>query len=284
MPALTSGGATPRALPNAHRKSHHPPILSLVHNSTKQCPTAGRTRFGQPLVDGRVASPSRTTGVGRPGRRQRISIRSHPAGAQGTGLGPPDPVRLLSGLARCSLERAGPGTTFRALVRGQHPRGRAPSPPPEPAPTTESLRCLIVDDEEAVGGVLGDILETNGHAVVVLTSGAEAVERFRAESFDVVFTDLAMPGLSGWQVARGVKAVAPAVPVFLVTGFGVELSAAEQRENGVDRVLTKPLSIQLVPTRRVRPRRGLESNRVRSWGHHALRAVTLRAPTPSDLP
>jgi CheY-like chemotaxis protein len=114
------------------------------------------------------------------------------------------------------------------------------------APTGESLRCLVVDDEEAVGGVIGDILETNGHAVVVLTSGAEAVERFRTEPFDVVFTDLAMPGLSGWQVARGVKSVAPTVPVFMVTGFGVELSVEEQRANGVDRVMTKPLSIQLI--------------------------------------
>jgi FixJ family two-component response regulator len=55
-----------------------------------------------------------------------------------------------------------------------------------------------------------------------------------------------MPGLSGWQVARNVKSVSPTVPVFLVTGFGVELSVDEQREHGVDRVLTKPLSIQLI--------------------------------------
>jgi len=104
----------------------------------------------------------------------------------------------------------------------------------------------VVDDEEAVGGVIGDILETNGHAVVVLTSGAAAIERFRSEPFDVVFTDLAMPGLSGWQVARGVKSLAPTVPVFLVTGFGVELSSEEQRAHGVDLVLSKPLNIQSI--------------------------------------
>jgi CheY-like chemotaxis protein len=94
--------------------------------------------------------------------------------------------------------------------------------------------------------VIGDILETNGHAVVVLTSGAAAIERFRSEPFDVVFTDLAMPGLSGWQVARSVKSLAPTVPVFLVTGFGVELSAEEQRAHGVDLVLSKPLNIQSI--------------------------------------
>ncbi|HEY4658716.1 MAG TPA: response regulator, partial [Gemmatimonadaceae bacterium] len=60
---------------------------------------------------------------------------------------------------------------------------------------------------------------------------------------DVVFTDLAMPRVSGWQVARAVKAIAPAVPVCLVTGFGVELSADERRTQGVDLVLVKPLKI-----------------------------------------
>jgi FixJ family two-component response regulator len=55
-----------------------------------------------------------------------------------------------------------------------------------------------------------------------------------------------MPGLSGWQVARAVKAAAPTVPVFLVTGFGVELSADERRAHGVDLVLSKPLNIQSV--------------------------------------
>ena len=92
--------------------------------------------------------------------------------------------------------------------------------------------------------MLGDMLESAGHKVVVVDSGAEAIARFRAERFDVVLTDLAMPNVSGWQVARAVKEGAPHVPVFLVTGFGVELSADEMRAHGVDRVLVKPLQIQ----------------------------------------
>jgi len=78
----------------------------------------------------------------------------------------------------------------------------------------------------------------------VAEDGAEAIARFRAEPFDVVLTDLAMPRVSGWQVARAVKQIAPRVPVVLVTGFGVELSAEERRAHGVDRLLVKPLQIQ----------------------------------------
>jgi len=80
--------------------------------------------------------------------------------------------------------------------------------------------------------------------VVTLGDGAEAIARFAAERFDLVVTDLAMPRVSGWQVARAVKQTAPTVPVFLVTGFGVELSAEERQTHGVDIVLVKPLQIQ----------------------------------------
>ena len=169
-------------------------------------------------------------------------------GVQGTGLGLSITYGILTRhRARVRVEsEPGQGTTFRITFE---PGGNVDVPEVLEAvaePTGAPLRCLVVDDEEAVGGVIGDILETNGHSVVVLTSGAAAIERFRGEPFDVVFTDLAMPGLSGWQVARGVKSLAPTVPVFLVTGFGVELSAEEQRAHGVDLVLSKPLNIQSI--------------------------------------
>jgi CheY-like chemotaxis protein len=79
---------------------------------------------------------------------------------------------------------------------------------------------------------------------VVVTEGGEAIARFGAEPFDLVFTDLAMPRVSGWQVARAIKEMAPAVPVILVTGFGVELSPEERSKHNVDVVLVKPLKIQ----------------------------------------
>src|SRR5207244_12820003 len=58
------------------------------------------------------------------------------------------------------------------------------------------------------------------------------------------FTDLAMPGVSGWQVAQAVKSTTPAVPVFVVTGFGVELSREERGAHDVDAVYAKPLKIE----------------------------------------
>jgi CheY-like chemotaxis protein len=102
----------------------------------------------------------------------------------------------------------------------------------------------VVDDERTVGEVLGDIIESAGHTAVVLDSGAAAVERFRAEPFDAVFTDLAMPGLSGWEVSRTISALGLRVPIFVVTGFGVEVPPDELADHGVQEVLTKPLGLQ----------------------------------------
>ncbi len=60
----------------------------------------------------------------------------------------------------------------------------------------------------------------------------------------MVVTDLAMPGMTGWEVARAVKRVAPGVRVILASGFGVEVSPEDLRTHGVDLVLAKPLRLQ----------------------------------------
>ena len=169
-------------------------------------------------------------------------------GPQGTGLG----LSMTYGIverhgARINVESAeGRGTTFR-LTFPAGPPAEPPAPAAaEPAGTDASLRCLVVDDEPAVGAMLRDVLESGGHRAAVVADGAEAIARFGAEPFDVVFTDLAMPRVSGWQVARAIKEMAPTVPVFLVTGFGVELSEEERRAHGVDLVLVKPIEIHKI--------------------------------------
>src|SRR5262245_39180212 len=166
-------------------------------------------------------------------------------GPQGTGLGLSMTYGILSRHgARITVDsQEGRGTRFRlTFAPGVVPDVEAPAPAEAPPPDL-SLRCLVVDDEAEVGRVLGDVLQTSGHRVVVLTDAADAITQVRAEPFDVVFTDLAMPRISGWQVAQAVKEAAPTVPVVLVTGFGVEPSPDERRTHGVDMVLVKPLKI-----------------------------------------
>jgi CheY-like chemotaxis protein len=101
----------------------------------------------------------------------------------------------------------------------------------------------VVDDQAQVREVLRDILTVAGHQAVLESDGADAIARFRAEPFDLVLVDLAMPGLNGFQVARAIKEYDPIVPILMITGWGVELSPEELETHGVDRVLSKPLRL-----------------------------------------
>jgi CheY-like chemotaxis protein len=103
-------------------------------------------------------------------------------------------------------------------------------------------RVLVIDDEAPVREALRDILGLH-HVVEVAASGAEGIERLAERDFDIVFTDLGMTGMSGWQVAQAAKAARPEVPVVLVTGWGVQLDPTELRAKGVDRLLSKPFHL-----------------------------------------
>jgi CheY-like chemotaxis protein len=136
----------------------------------------------------------------------------------------------------------GAGSTFTIRI----PVGRRPPVPVAPTPSSggEPVRVLVIDDEPFVRDTLGEMLRQQHHDVVVADDGASGLARFREGVFDMVMTDLAMPGMSGWQVAQAVKAVRPQVPVVLVTGWGVEVQADQLQTHGVDRVMTKPFRFE----------------------------------------
>ena len=111
--------------------------------------------------------------------------------------------------------------------------------PDETTPPAHST-ILAIDDEVGLCHMLGVILRVDGHEVVPAASGAEGLRLFRERHFDLVVTDLGMPGMSGWDVARAVKHLAPDTPVVLVTGWGMDVADDRLRESGVDLLVGKP--------------------------------------------
>jgi CheY-like chemotaxis protein len=109
------------------------------------------------------------------------------------------------------------------------------------------LRIMVIDDEPNVRTLLADLLRATGHDVVETTNGREALQRMEADGdWDLVMTDLGMPDLSGWEVARVVAGRPDPPPVILVTGWGIQLEDGILAESGVAAVIAKPFTIEEV--------------------------------------
>jgi CheY-like chemotaxis protein len=106
----------------------------------------------------------------------------------------------------------------------------------------ERLRAPVVDDEETVLEVLVDLLAAMGMDVTRAHGGPTGIEALRNRAFDVVFTDLGMPEVNGWEVALAAKAREPQPAVVLVTGWGFQLEEEAAASRGVDLVMAKPFS------------------------------------------
>lgn len=103
-----------------------------------------------------------------------------------------------------------------------------------------ALSILVVDDDENIRNILGEMLTFLGHRALAAENGTEAMELLKNRRFDLVITDLGMPGISGWEVARKAKELHPKVPVILASGWGSQIEASKVEQAGIDLVLSKP--------------------------------------------
>jgi DNA-binding response OmpR family regulator len=108
------------------------------------------------------------------------------------------------------------------------------------------MRILVVDDDENIREILKDILTMSNHQVTLASNGEEALEVFYREEFDLVFTDLGMPGISGWEVNRRIKESHPDKPVIIISGWGAQLSEEEIKKNKADYVIPKPFRLDQI--------------------------------------
>ncbi|MCX7838895.1 MAG: response regulator [Anaerolineae bacterium] len=90
------------------------------------------------------------------------------------------------------------------------------------------------------------MLKLHGHNVGTAESGSEGIATFKAGKFDLVLTDLGMPEMSGWDVAREIKTLNPRARVGLITGWPIDLTLSELRARGVDQIVAKPFDVSLL--------------------------------------
>ena len=108
------------------------------------------------------------------------------------------------------------------------------------------LGILVVDDEEAIRDLLAKMLELADYAVESASDGPGALDHLKRDNYDLMFVDLKMPGMDGLALIRQARAVKPALPVIVVTGYSSEASAIEALNLGVSAYITKPFRVPQV--------------------------------------
>jgi CheY-like chemotaxis protein len=107
-------------------------------------------------------------------------------------------------------------------------------------------KILVVDDEEPVRELLRDLLEHEGCRVYIAPGSREALGLFDVHQFDGIFTDVGMPGMSGWELAHAIRERNTTIPIAVVTGWGEAVGSDEQKEAGVDWVVAKPFHAEKI--------------------------------------
>ncbi len=106
-----------------------------------------------------------------------------------------------------------------------------------------SERIMVVDDEDVVGRVIRSMLSRMGYKVTLFTSSLEAVKSFRRNphDYDLVFTDMTMPDMTGAELAREVLALRPELPVIMTTGYSEIIDKEKAERIGIKKFMLKPM-------------------------------------------
>jgi len=234
-------------------------LVNMVFNAIDAMPEGGTLSLRTETVDESVVIKVLDTGVGMyPEVRSRIFDPFFTTkGKAGLGLG----LAVSFGIIRrhggnIEVEsQYGKGTEFRitlpvAKIAEQSVKqveAAAPVLPPQPTATIQAgprlrTRLLVVDDEDFVRDLLGEILEGEHCDVYLAADGTQALAAFKEMEFDGVFTDVGMPGMSGWELAREIRQINKRIPIAVITGWGEAVGSHEQKAAGVDWIVAKPFT------------------------------------------
>jgi DNA-binding response OmpR family regulator len=109
--------------------------------------------------------------------------------------------------------------------------------------TERKRRILIIDDDDSLRELLLEILESGDFSVFCCSDADQALKVFKEDSYDLVITDFGLPRISGLELAAQVKAISPATPIIMLTGWGSESEPFKDESHHVDFVLAKPFNL-----------------------------------------
>jgi AGCS family alanine or glycine:cation symporter len=227
---------------------------NIVNNAAQYTPTGGEIRLAASHKAGRVTVSVRDSGrgIGEEDLSRIFDLffqRQRAQGGMGIGLAlVRSIVELHGGSVEARSEGEGKGSEFVVhLPELQVDVGETIAPRGDDLPVApQRRRVLVVDDDEGVADGLLILLESMGHEVCVAHGGAAAIDSFQRFDPEVVFIDLNMPGMDGFETVRRMQALpgARGRRMVALTGYGVATVATRLQGAGFDCHLSKPASIE----------------------------------------
>jgi signal transduction histidine kinase len=217
-------------------------LTNLIFNAVDAMPRGGELCFHTNASEKRVRLDVSDTGTGMTEETLRNCLEPFftTKGARGSGLG----LAMSYGIIRrhggtiTIKSELDQGTTFSIFLPAL--QGAMQPESVEAHQTMQALRVLVVDDHAAIREIVSAYLAEDQHIVETASSAQEAMEKFRANVFDLVITDRAMPEVSGDELAASIKELQPREPVIMLTGFADLINETGDRSKNVDLVLSKP--------------------------------------------
>jgi signal transduction histidine kinase/FixJ family two-component response regulator len=230
-------------------------LVNMIYNAIDAMPAGGEIRMSSLQANGRIVLTIADNGTGMtPEVKSRLFDPFFTTkGKGGTGMGMAVSfgiIRRHNGSIDVESE-PGRGTTFRiSLPVDNSAQGNVETPATAPEPTISEgkISVLVVDDEPAVREVLREALEAEGCEVLIADSGEAALNLYdaRAGKLDVVFTDIGMPEMSGWELAREIRKRSKTIPLAIVSGWADAISCDARQSIKADWVVSKPFDIATI--------------------------------------
>lgn len=222
---------------------------NLIMNSIDALPQGGSITINSTKHENKAILTFQDNGVGM----DEITLKRiffpffTTKGRQGTGMG----LSVVYGIInrhRGEIDvtsKIGKGTTFTIILPISQQTCQIAEVMPKLTQATKA-RVLLVDDDENIRSVISDMLDLLGHQVMAASCGEDALKLFQKNDFDLVITDLGMPGISGWDVTRACKEIKPRVPVIMISGWGNQIDEDMIAQSRLDGVLAKPFEMNKI--------------------------------------
>ncbi|MGR3302268.1 MAG: ATP-binding protein [Candidatus Scalindua sp.] len=223
-------------------------IINLIFNSVDAMPQGGRINIVTYLKEQNIYLEISDNGIGMTEETKRRIFDPFftTKGVSHSGLG----MSMVYGVIKrhngsIDIEtKPGKGTSFTIVLPKGNEIIEKEDKKSSPVVEMEKANIMIIDDEPLIGVLLSEILSKQGHQTCVFDSGRSGIEAFKNGDYEILITDLGMPGMSGWEVINTVRQIKPGVVIGIITGW--DISEEEAKQKGADFLINKPFRADYV--------------------------------------